>query len=107
MSSIQSGTQAATIGTEHTLGSSVTSPGTYLVYVDASTMVAGDVLELRVKMKVLSGGSEKLAVLGQYTGAQIEAIKFPVPIRSEYSVSFTLKQVAGTGRSYDWNIVSL
>jgi hypothetical protein len=41
-----SGTQAATVNTEHTLDD-VAAPGTYQLGVDMTNMAAGDVVELR------------------------------------------------------------
>lgn len=103
----QNGTQTATISTEHTLGAAVTTAGTYLLAIDTTNMVAGDELELRVKNKVLTGGTEILQIIGQFANAQVEPYKITVPIVVLYSCSFTLKQVAGVGRNYDWNIVAL
>jgi len=106
-SSNQNGTQTATVSTEHTLGSAITTAGTYLLAVDTTNMVAGDVLELRAKVKILTGGSERLLLIGQFAGAQVDVFKITIPVVSLYSVSFTLKQTSGTSRAFDWNIISL
>ena len=102
-----SGTQAATIGTEHTLSGSFTTEKTYLLYVDTTNLLNGDELELRVKMKAASGGSELLIWAGYYIHSQTDVLKASVPIRSPYSCSFTLKQTVGTGRSFPWVILSV
>lgn len=103
-----SGTQTAVISTEHTLNSgSFTSAKVYVLEVDTSNMVGGDVLELRIKKKVLSGGTEKVIFMNTFAHAQAEPVKVSIPVRSEYSISFTLKQTAGTGRNYDWAVMSL
>lgn len=107
VNSNQNGTQTATIGTEHTLGSSIVSAGTFLLVVNTANMVNGDVLELRAKTKVLTGGSEAVYLLATYAHAQGDPVKMSIPIPSLYSLTFTLKQTAGTGRAFEWNIVGL
>jgi hypothetical protein len=103
----QSGSQTATIGTEHTLGTAVTTPGAYVLIVDTNAMADGDVLELRVKTKVKSGSTSRLAYFITYANQQGEPNKNTVPVPVDTEVVFTLKQVAGTGRAFDWNILAL
>lgn len=107
LTSVQNGTQTATIGTEHTLGSAIAAAGTFILSVNTSNLADGDVLELRAKTKVLTGGSEALYLLATYTHAQSDPVKMSIPIPSLYSLTFTLKQTAGTGRSFEWNILAL
>jgi len=104
------GTQTATVGTEHTL-LDVAVAGTFTLHVDANAMVAGDVLELRVYQIVLTGGTRRVAYFGQYPDAQSpdDQIKISVPISNELtdtgSLRFTLKQVQGTSRSFPWKVL--
>lgn len=107
VNSNQNGTQTATIGTEHTLGSSITAAGTFILSVNTSNLANGDVLELRAKTKVLTDGSEAVYLLATYAHAQGDPVKMSIPIPSLYSLTFTLKQTAGTGRAFEWNIVGL
>lgn len=107
VASNQSGSQTAVIGTEHTLGSAITAAGTYVLVVDTNAMVNGDVLELRVKTKAKSGSTSRLAYVVTYAHAQTELNKYSVPIPIDTEVVFTLKQTAGTGRVFDWNILAL
>jgi len=103
------GTQTATVSTEHTLNSgSFTGAKTYMLRVDTDNLANGDVLELRVKAKVLTGGSEKVLYLASYAHDQgsDDVIK-EIVVSSPYSTSFTLKQTAGTGRAFDWHVISL
>lgn len=102
-----SGTQAATIGTEHSLGAEVTDAGTYVLAVDTSNMAAGDVLELRIRVRLKSGGTLLLAYAVSYAHAQAAAAKLSVPVPSMHGLQATLKQTAGTGRSFDWAVLSL
>src|ERR1051326_4291024 len=104
-----SGTQAATISTEHTL-LDVAIAGTFTLHVDTVNMVAGDKLELRIYQIVLTAGTRRVAYMQAYADAQItdDIIKISVPISNELtdagSLRFTLKQTAGTGRNYDWKV---
>lgn len=107
ITSVQNGTQTATISTEHTLGSAVTAAGTFLLSVNTTNMANGDILELRAKTKVLTGGSEAVYMLATYAHVQGDPVKMSIPIPSLYSLTFTLKQTAGTGRSFEWNIIGL
>lgn len=103
---IASGTQTATISTEHTLNTDTTNH-TYVLAVDAGNMVAGDLLELRLYTKVLSGGTERLAYVGSFQHTQGEPAKYSVPVPANISCKATLKQTAGTGRAYDWSLLAL
>lgn len=107
VASNQSGSQTATISTEHDLGTAITAAGVYVLVVDATNMVNGDTLELRAKTKCKSGSTARLAYFATYVHAQTELNKYSVPIPVTDSLLFTLKQTAGTGRAFDWNILSL
>jgi hypothetical protein len=105
-----SGTQAATIGTEHTLAD-IAAAGTYTLHVDSNAMAAGDSLELRIYQIVLTGGTRRVAYFQGYYDAQSsdDQIKISVPISNELTdagaLRFTLKQTTGTGRSYPWKVL--
>lgn len=107
VTSNQSGSQTATIGTEHTLGTAITASGVYVLVVDANAMVNGDVLELRAKTKAKTGSTSRLAYVVTYAHTQTELNKYSVPIPVDTEVVFTLKQTAGTGRVFDWNMLAL
>ena len=104
------GTQTATVGTEHFL----TSPnvaGTFTLHVDTVNMVALDVVEFRIYQMVLTGGTQRVAYFAAYSGAQHadDLIKISVPISNELtdtnSLRFSLKQAFGTSRSYPWKVL--
>lgn len=104
-----SGTQAATIDTEHSLHTN-SSLKTFVLMVNTVNMVAGDELELRVKVKTLAGSTITLAYYASYLNAQQEPIKYSIPTPSPgqtNGIEFTLKQVAGTGRNYEWAVLTL
>ena len=103
---IASGTQSATISTEHSLATSTTGK-TYVFVVNTVNMANGDELELRVKTKVLSGSTAQVAYYQSYAHVQSAPNKYSVPVPANQSIEVTLKQVAGTGRSYEWALLSL
>lgn len=102
------GTQTATVTTEHTLAT-ITTGKTCVLLVNCINMVAGDVLELRAKVKVLTASTERVAYKDVFSGLQDvdDVVKISIPVPSLYSVKFTLKQTAGTSRNYEWSVVSL
>lgn len=105
-----SGTQAASIGTEHFLAN-VNEAGVYTFHVDTVNIAAGDALELRVYQMILTGGTARVAYFVMYSGAQStdDLIKISVPISNELtdaqSLRFSLKQTYGTGRNYPWKVL--
>jgi len=105
-----SGTQSATVTTEHTL-LDVAVAGTFTLHVDTVNMVAGDVLELRMYQIILTGGTRRVAYFESFTGPQPadDVIKISVPISNELtdsgSLRFTLKQTFGTSRNFPWKVL--
>lgn len=104
--SISSGTQTATISTEHTLATDTTNHS-YVLVVDTGAMVNGDILELRLYTIVLASGTERVAYIATYAHAQGDPQKYSVPVPADISCKATLKQTAGTGRSYPWKLLAL
>lgn len=104
------GTQAATVGSEHTL-LDVAIAGTFTLHVDLSVMAVGDTLELRLYQIILTGGVRRVAYMQPYYDAQSTdaMIAISVPISNELtdagSIRATLKQTTGTGRSYPWKVL--
>lgn len=101
-----SGTQAATIGTEHVLAAPTTAKTRVLV-VDVAPLVAGDVVELRIKTKALATGTERTAYTATYVGPVTDPMILSVPTPMVDGGSFTLKQTNGTGRSFAWSVLTL
>lgn len=97
--------QTAVIATKHAL-KAVSAAKTYALIVDAANLASGDRVELSCEAKVLSGGAEQLIVLGEFCNVQREPIKVAPPIVVPYSATFYLKQTAGTGRAFDYAVVS-
>lgn len=104
LSSPASGTQAATISTEHTL-TTQTTVGIYVLRIDVAAMASGDALIIRIKTKTLNGGTARIEQEATLDGPQSIAswLSEPVPVDVEIACSIT--QSAGTGRSYPWKLM--
>jgi len=104
-----SGSQTAVINTEHSLTTSALA-GTYVLYLDKTNMVAGDSVEIRVKVKVIAGGAQKTLFVWRYDDAQsaddLASVSIPISnsLTDASSVEFTLKQTDGTGRVFPWRV---
>lgn len=103
-----SGSQTAVISTEHSLAAPSTS-GVYVLSVDLTNMAAGDVLEVRLKKKVLTGGTIHGGYVVTISDAVSvdDAVLISVPVPGPFGVTATLKQIAGTGRAFDWDLCTL
>jgi hypothetical protein len=101
-----SGTQTAVVGTEHIL---LTTAGAkeFQAIVDLANMVNGDALEIRVRTKALSGGGFRVAFYGTYQHDQGDIVAVTPSIASPYGWEVAIKQTAGTGRAFDWNVASV
>lgn len=99
-----SGTQAATIGTRHSL-SAPTGMGVYTLLVDTVNMASGDTLEISLDTKV-DGTTLRTVYATTYTDAQTtEPAKIMMPVNTGYGCSVFIKQTAGTGRSFPWMLL--
>lgn len=106
ISQVTSGTQSATLDTEHTLTTETTAD-IFVLVVNLTNMVASDITVLRIKTKVLSGGAAVLAFTKTFSGAQTEVVVYSEPVPSAHSIAFSLEQTDGTGRSYEWSVLKV
>lgn len=114
-----SGTQTATLDTEHSLGGPFTDSGLYVLTVNLKNMAAGDTVVLRAYAKVLTGDTPThLVYSAEYANAQGDGadagaqakgdvVAVSVPIESPYEIEFTLVQEDGTGRDFPWRVDTL
>jgi hypothetical protein len=106
-----SGSQVATVGTEHTLDT-ISATGVFLLEVDCSVLQAQDVVELRIKGPTLSGGTTRVHFFAAYYGVQMAddamkvSVPFPIATGDDAHV-VTLKQTFGTSRTFPWAIRNL
>jgi hypothetical protein len=103
-SSAGSGTHTATL--EQVLATD-TNNGTFVLEADTHNMALGDLVELRAYTITLPGGTLYQAWKGTFQHAQINAKKIFPPVASDQSIMFTLKQLAGTGRSFPWKALRI
>lgn len=98
------------VGTEESLAT-VAVAGTFTLHVDTVNMATGDVLELRIKQMVLTGGTARVCYYQSWSDAQPtdDLIKISVPISNELTdagaLDFRLNQAAGTARAFPWKIL--
>lgn len=105
-SSKASGSQTATLDTEHAL-STIVDAGTYVLLVDMANLADGETLQLKAKIKVQSTGTTRLAYHGVYRHGQSEPVVLSIPVPSVNECVFSLEQNGGTGRAFPWEIVAL
>ena len=98
-----SGSQTATLGTEHTLAT-VTVAGIYQLAVDAADLADGETLELRIYGKARTGDTERLMFYASFENSQGVPLKASPPVISPHHMKVTLEQTGGTGRAYEWAV---
>lgn len=101
-----SNTQTAVLTTEHTL-SSPTAAKTRVLLVDANALAAGETLRLRFNGKVLTGGTARLIREANFTGPLAEPHIQSMPVVMPFGGTVTLTQTGGTGRAFDWSLITL
>jgi hypothetical protein len=106
VTSVGSGTQTATLDTEHTLDTE-TGAGVYVLVVDTANMANGDVVILRLKTKALTGATSRLAYQATYANVQGEPNKYSIPVPVDTEIIATLEQTDGTGRNFPWNLLKM
>ena len=101
-----SGSQTCVIGTEEFLATG-TASGTYVLSLEVVNMADGDVLEIRGYVK--PGGSATARQLFSYSlsNGQSDDAHLSPPIPTEGYVQFSIKQTAGTARTFNWSILNL
>ncbi len=104
---VASGTQAATVGTLHVLHAPTTLGKTFVLYVDCTALTGTDVVEIGVRDKTLSTSALAVVRTETLAGVQAEPVLMTVPLPSVHGCDFTLRQTAGTGRSYPFSLRSL
>jgi hypothetical protein len=106
VTSVASGSQACTISTTHTL-STQTTAGVYILVVDLTNLAAGDTVVLALNTKAKSGSSSVAAYSVSYANAQSTPNVYSIPVPITDQIIATMTQTAGTGRTFDWNLLTL
>lgn len=103
-----SGSQTATVSTEHTLAT-VTSAGVFQLAVDLAAMTDGttpDITRIRIYSKARSADTERLVEVYEFIGSQGKPLFFTIPlIQAVSNYRVTLQQIQGTGRAYPWAVL--
>jgi hypothetical protein len=109
MSVAASGTQTATVGTEHDLATTITTAGAYVLVVDANALAAGESVTVGIYEKVLSGGTQRK--MAQYAHSWPGSTTVPVlqtpAFNLEIEGKVTLTQAGGSSRAFPWSLRKL
>lgn len=100
----ESAPAALTLDTPSTLVTETTA-GVYQLIIDTNNMAAGDVLVVRSKLKVVSGGTSRLfeeEVLAGITSSKAWSTE---PIAIAWEIIYELEQTDGTGRIIPWSVL--
>jgi len=103
-----SGSITPTINAYHIVGTVATS-GVYIYKVDLSAMADGDEVELRFADK-LTAGTISCAYSVGYSGRQATQIKISPPVvlgSTNPGGHVSIKQAAGTGRNFPFEVISI
>lgn len=95
-------TEYSLVNNSTTLASS-TNVGVYQVFIDTVNMVAGDRYEIRIKEKIISGGTQRTIYLSVLDGAQGSPFVTPTLVLMN-GWDVTMIRTAGTNRSFSWSI---
>lgn len=102
-------TSALVIGTETTLASatSLSQGGTFKPKVDLTNMADGDVVEIRGYDQAISSSSLVEDWMLSFANGQTDLCP-PLPeTTSVYAYKVTIKQTAGTGRTFAWSVANM
>ena len=97
-----SGSQTATITTEHSLATPTTI-ATYVFSVDTVNLALGDTVELRA-YDMVDATNYREVWMFTYQHAQATNGKVFPPLAVTTQAKFTLLQTAGTGRAFPWSV---
>jgi hypothetical protein len=110
MQNLGSGTQTATLNTDHQLHSSVNASRLnqiVILTVDASALVNGETLILTIAAPVLTGGTSRTEERIVFKDAQDPPKVTSIPVDAPFGATATLRQEGGTGRSFPWSFDNL
>lgn len=94
-------------GTEQTLAT-ITTPGSYELHVDMGAMANTEVVVLRMKKPVLSGGTTRSTQYLSYTASGSAApeptARVLGPIAVDTTLTCTLQRTSGSARAHPWKV---
>ena len=93
-----------TTDTSYDTGDLKADTGVFQIVVDLNALAAGDVFELKVYEKCLSGSTARLVLSVQFANVQSAPLWFSPALILMHGWDATLKKIAGTDRAIDWSI---
>ena len=104
-----SGTYTATTASPGTAVYTAAAAGTFTFHIDLTTMAAGDVVELRIYSKILTGSTPRVVYYQQYRNAQStdNAVQISVPISNDLTEANALQFYVyqSVNRSLPWKVL--
>lgn len=97
------GTLTTTDTSENTLAT-ITDAGSYQLQIDTSDMVNGDIVVVRAKLKVGSGGTTRTVLEHVMTNIQSTPVMVSDEFHTGREIIFTLQQQIGTA-SFPWDVL--
>lgn len=93
--------------TEATLATEITN-ATYAFVVKVNNVANGDEFVVRLRVKVLTGDASGGFVIYEWyiKNAQAELVQISVPVPSRYEFQVRMQKIAGTDRTFDWEVWS-
>ncbi len=101
-----SGITTALTTTELTLATDTTN-GTYILEVDTSNMLLGDLFEIRVYTASSIGGTTAQLWKGAWQHPQINNHKASPPVASDASIKCTVTQITSAGKTFAWKLLRI
>lgn len=95
-------TEYSLVNNSTTLASS-TDVGVYQVFIDTTNMAAGDEYEIKIKEKVVSGGTQQNIYTAVLDGAQSTPFVTPTLVLM-LGWDVTMDLITGSARSISWSI---
>lgn len=95
-------TEYSLVNNSTTLASS-TDVGVYQVFIDTANMAAGDEYEIKIKEKVITGGTQRNIYTAVLDGAQSTPFVTPTLVLM-LGWDVTMDKILGTDRSISWSI---
>jgi hypothetical protein len=74
-------------------------------YIDASSMVGGDVITVRQYMKLNAASTYKEYAAEQYIGPLASPIIYITPKETDCCIKVTLRQTSGICKSFEYNFI--
>jgi hypothetical protein len=100
-----SGSQTASIDTEHVLGTTTdTTVGIYQLFIDTANMTETDIVRVRLRETAKSGGTKRNGPQFWVANGPGDGMWVSPAFILRYGWDWTLMQDTGTGRAFPWSI---